>query len=105
MPRKAISLARSQQGKALIDMHTPLHALLGFAAGMLAVDTHVAFGILVGARVVSEALRQGPERALFQMGQRQSLGNELTDLILEVVGLHYGELLRARLSEKNQPQA
>ena len=100
MAQKAVSFSHKDQGTALIDAHTPLHALLGFAAGVLAVDAHVAFGILLGARIVAESMSTSPKRALFTAAHKQTLGNELADLAFEIAGLHYGEKLRARLSEQ-----
>ena len=57
----AISLDHAHSGEALIDAHTPLHALVGFAAGILGVDPHVAMLTFIGARIVEASLRsQGP---------------------------------------------
>jgi len=102
----AISLAPAKHGEALIDAHTPLHAIVGFAAGVMGVDPHVAMITFIGARIVEQALRAGTKHALFEREEGQSLGNEMTDLIFELGGLHAGEVLRERLlAEHEAPTA
>ncbi len=97
----AISLAPAKRGEALIDSHTPLHAIVGFAAGVMGIDPHVAMLTFIGARIVEAALKSGPKHAFFEREEGQSLGNEMTDLLFELGGLHYGELLRERLLSEN----
>ena len=102
----AISLAPAKRGEALIDSHTPLHAIVGFAAGVMGIDPHVAMLTFIGARIVEAALKSGPKHAFFEREEGQSLGNEMTDLLFELGGLHYGELLRERLlAEHEAPTA
>jgi hypothetical protein len=84
-------------GAALIDAHTPLHGVVGFAAGILGIDPHLAVAVFIGARIVEQSLHSGAKHALFEREEGQSLGNELTDLLFEVAGLHYGQSLRKRL--------
>ncbi len=98
----AISLAPAKRGEALIDAHTPLHAIVGFAAGVMGIDPHVAMAVFVGARIVEATLKSGPKHAFFEREEGQSLGNEMTDLLFELGGLHYGELLRERLLSENE---
>ncbi len=105
MSAAAISLAPAHHGEALIDAHTPLHAIVGFAAGILGVDPHVAMMTFIGARIVEQALKSGTKHAIFGREEGQSLGNEMTDLLFEVAGLHYGEMLRERLTAEPQPAA
>lgn len=92
-----MSDAASKQGGALIDAHTPLHAIVGFAAGVLGVDPHIAMIVFIGARITEAAMREGTRHALFEPEHGQSLGNELTDLLFEMGGLHAGEALRHKL--------
>ncbi len=103
MSAPAISLAPAAHGEALIDAHTPLHAIVGFAAGVMGIDPHVAMLTFIGARIVEAALRSGTKHALFEREQGQSLGNELTDLLFELGGLQLGEKLRERLT--TEPEA
>jgi len=102
-----MSAAASKQGGALIDAHTPLHAIVGFAAGVLGVDPHVAMIVFIGARITEAALSEGARHALFEPEHGQSLGNELTDLLFEMGGLHAGEALRHKLlaSSETEPTA
>lgn len=90
---------------ALIDSHTPLHGIVGFAAGVLGIDPHVAVAVFIGARIVEQSLHTDLRHALFEREGGQSLGNELTDLLFEVAGLHYGQALRKSLLAEPQPAA
>lgn len=87
----------AKHGGALVDAHTPLHAIVGFAAGALGVDPHLAMFAFVGAKIVESALRDGARHALLEPEEGQSLGNEMADLLVEVAGLHYGAALRKKL--------
>lgn len=100
---KTISFAPKHHGQALVDMHSPVHFLVGFAAGVLGVDPHLAMATFVGAKIVDESLRQGFGHAVFGRESGQSLGNELADLMLEVGGLHAGAKLREHYT--GQPAA
>jgi len=98
MSTTALSLAPSHQGEALIDSHTPLHAIVGFVAGLLGVEPHIAMMVFIGGRIVEMSLRSGTKHALFEREGGQALGNEMTDLLFEMAGLHYGEMLREKLT-------
>lgn len=103
MSDPVVSLAPAHHGEALIDAHTPLHAIVGFAAGVMGVEPHVAMLTFIGARIVEQALRAGTKEALFEREQGQSLGNEMTDLLFELGGLQLGERLRERLLAEPTP--
>ncbi len=103
MTSAAISLAPAKRGEALIDSHTPLHAIIGFAAGVMGIDPHLAMATFIGARLVEAALKSGAKHALFEREEGQSLGNEMTDLLFELGGLQLGEKLRERLT--TEPEA
>jgi hypothetical protein len=104
MPARAISLNRAHHGAAMIDAHSPIHLLVGFAAGVLGVNTYLAVLAFIGAKVVDEVVHTGPH-ALFRRGEGQSIGNELSDLLLEMGGLAVGEKLRERLLPAPLPTA
>ena len=103
MSEPLVSLAPAHHGEALIDAHSPLHAIVGFAAGVMGIEPHVAMLTFIGARIVEQALRAGTKEALFEREQGQSLGNEMTDLLLELSGLQLGERLRERLLAEPAP--
>jgi len=105
MSSVAISLAPTKRGEALIDSHTPLHAVIGFAAGVMGIDPHLAMLTFIGARIVEQALRAGTKHALFGREEGQSLGNEMTDLLFELGGLRAGEALRERLLAEHEAAA
>lgn len=100
MTSAAISLAPAKRGEALIDSHTPLHAIVGFAAGVMGIDPHVAMITFIGARIVEAALKSGPKHAFFEREEGQSLGNEMVDLLIEIAGLHLGETVRDHVTKK-----
>lgn len=99
MPAAAVSLAPARVGEAVIDAQTPVHFLVGFIAGVLKIDPHVAVLTFIGAKVIDQALRAGAGHALFEREHGQSLGNELSDLLFEMAGLTVGEKLRDKLEE------
>lgn len=101
-----MSAASAKHGGALVDAHTPLHAIVGFIAGVAGIDPHLAMATFIGARIVESALRDGTHSALFGEGHAQSLGNEMADLLFEVGGLHVGEALRHKfIGSPVQPAA
>ncbi len=105
MVAPAVSLSSAHHGEAIVDAHSPLHAIIGFAAGISGIDPHVAMMMFIGARIVEHSLRSGPKHALLEREQGQSLGNEFGDLLFEVAGLHYGHALRERLTAEPQAPA
>ena len=88
----------AKHGGALVDAHTPLHAIVGFVAGVLGVDTHLAVGVFIGARIVESSLRDGAKAALLKPEHGQSLGNEMTDLLFEIGGLGAGQAIRQKFT-------
>jgi|SRR5882672_6398485 len=99
MSAAAISLTPAHVGQAVIDAQTPVHFLVGFIAGVMKIDPHLAVLAFIGAKVVDQALRAGPSHALLERESGQSLGNELSDLLFEMAGLTAGERLREKLDE------
>jgi hypothetical protein len=105
MSGAVVSLAPANAGEAVIDAQSPVHFLVGFTAGILKVDPHLAVLVFIGAKVVEQALRSGPGHALLKREQGQSLGNELSDLLFEMGGLTVGEKLREHLDAQQEPTA
>lgn len=100
----AISWSPERKGEAVIDLQSPLHFGVGFTAGALGLDPHLALIGFVGAKIVEESLSAGPRHAIFGRERGQSLGNELADILFEIAGLYYGKLLRTRLAERAAQQ-
>ena len=88
--------------QALVDAHSPVHFTVGFTAGVLGIDPHLALMAFIGARIVESALGEGLSKAI-ATEQRRSLGKELTNILLEVAGVYYGKTLRTRLAEPPAP--
>lgn len=95
----AVSFSPARKGAALVDAHSPLHAIVGFTAGILGIDPHIATLTFIGARIVEAALRSGTKHAVFEREDGKSLGNEMVNLLFELGGLHLGEHLREQLLE------
>lgn len=99
------SAAATSRIEPLVDARSPLHATIGFAAGVMGIEPHLAMMVFIGARIVETALRENTERAIYDREEGHSLGNELSDLLFEMAGLHLGEKLRERLLEHHEPAA
>jgi hypothetical protein len=81
-------------GLALFDYKTPLHFGVGFAAGTLGLNPHIAALLFIAAKAGKVALEEGLGHALFGEKEEQSYGNEMMDLLAEMMGVISG--LKAR---------
>lgn len=98
------SWSPKRSGTALIDAQTPLSFIVGFAAGIFGIDPSLAMLTFVGAKVVDQSLSAGTERALFRRDTGESLGNQLTDVLVNFAGTQIGAQLRGRLAEQPAPE-
>lgn len=105
MAPPALSLKKAHLGASAIDAQTPVHFLIGFAAGVMGVDPSVAALTFVGAKIVGQSLESNAERALLHRGQGESLGNQLSDVLVNFLGVQYGLHLRTRLLAPAAQQA
>jgi hypothetical protein len=92
------ALRKSEVGAAFVDWFTPLHLGLGFAAGGLGLNPHLAAILFVGARTAKLAAEEGLGHALFSIEHGQSHANELTDLTAEFLGLYLGGKARQMIT-------
>ena len=83
-------------GISLVDAHTPAHFGTGLIAGIVGVDAYTAMMVFVGAKILAEAVQGDVKRALFGRDHAESLGNELMDLAVEMLGHHIGHYLHER---------
>lgn len=92
---------RPEVGLALFDYKTPMHFGLGFAAGTLGLNPHLAAILFIGLKAGKVALEEGMGHALFGDKEPQSYGNEMMDLFSEMMGIAAG--LKARSMITGEP--
>ncbi len=85
-----VALRKHDVGAAFIDWMTPLHFGLGFTAGALGLNPHLAALLFIGTRTAVLAAEEGLGHALFSTEHGQSHANELADLSSEFLGLYLG---------------
>jgi hypothetical protein len=93
-----VALHESEVGAAFIDWFTPMHFGLGFTAGALGLNPHLAAILFVGMRTAKLAAEEGLGHALFSTEHGQSHANELTDLTAEFLGLYAGGKARSLIT-------
>lgn len=95
---RAISWADDRHGVTAIDADAPMHLFAGLVAGMMGLNIYTVLIVFVGAKIIDKSLRAGTTRALYEPESGESLGNQMTDLLLEVGGLYCGQRLRQQLT-------
>jgi len=89
---------RPDVGLALFDYKTPMHFGLGFAAGTLGLNPHLAAILFIGLKAGKVALEEGLGHALFGDKEPQSYGNEMMDLFSEMMGIAAGLKTRSLIT-------
>ena len=85
-------------GPALFDYKTPMHFGVGFAAGTLGLNPHLAALLFIAAKAGKVALEEGLGHALFGEKEAQSYGNEMMDLLMEMSGILAGLKTRSLIT-------
>lgn len=85
-------------GLALFDYKSPVHFGVGFAAGTLGLNPHLAALLVIAAKAGKVALEEGLGHALFADKEPQSYGNEMMDLLMEMTGILAGLKARALIT-------
>ncbi|HEX9641824.1 MAG TPA: hypothetical protein VGB13_10990 [Candidatus Krumholzibacteria bacterium] len=85
-------------GLALFDYKTPMHFGVGFAAGTLGLNPHLAAFLFIAAKAGKVALEEGMGHALFGKKEVQSYGNEMMDLLAEMTGILAGLKTRSLIT-------
>jgi len=85
-------------GLALFDYKTPMHFGVGFAAGTLGLNPHLAALLFIAAKAGKVALEEGLGHALFGEREQQSYGNEMMDLLAEMTGILAGLKTRSLIT-------
>jgi hypothetical protein len=81
-------------GAALIDAESPAYFGVGLLAGSIGMNPHKALLLFLGAKIAQAATQHGAAQAVFGKHSGESLGNHVTDVLLEVAGLSIGASLR-----------
>lgn len=87
---------RSEYGQAAVDLYTPLHFGLGFAAGVYGVSPIKAALFFTVLKIGVASLEHGMGHALMRRVPGESNINELCDLLAEIGGVQVGARLRSR---------
>ena len=85
-------------GLALFDYKTPMHFGVGYAAGTLGLNPHIAALLFIAAKAGKVALEEGLGHALFGEKEQQSYGNEMMDLLAEMTGILAGLKTRSLIT-------
>lgn len=98
MPPRAALIARnrSEYGQAAVDLYTPLHFGLGFAAGVSGVSPIRAALFFSVLKIGVAALEHGMGHALLRRIPGESNINELGDLVAEIGGIAMGARVRSK---------
>ncbi len=97
MPRSAlIAKNRSEYGQAAVDIYTPLHFGLGFAAGVVGVSPIKAALFFTVLKIGVAAVEHGMGHALLRRVPGESNINELGDLVAEIGGIAMGARVRSK---------
>ena len=87
---------RSEYGQAAVDIYTPLHFGLGFAAGAMGVSPIIAALVLTVVKIGVAATEKGMGHALMGRIPGESNINELCDLLAEIAGVDAGATFRGK---------
>lgn len=85
-------------GRALVDYKTPVHFGVGFFAGALGMNPHVAALLVLAAKAGKIAVKEGLGHALYGETEPQSYGNEMMDLLMEMTGILAGMKTRSLIT-------
>ena len=96
MPAALIARNRSEYGQAAVDVYTPLHFGLGFAAGVIGVSPIKAALFFTVLKIGVASLEHGMGHALLRRVPGESNLNELGDLLAEIAGIASGARVRTR---------
>jgi hypothetical protein len=86
----SISFKPLHQGASVIDGKTPVSFAVGFLAGMSGMNASWATVCVVGFEALLVMLDEGAGAA-FEKRSPQSYGNQMVDVMVGILGVHYGE--------------
>lgn len=97
---KLVARNRSEYGQAAVDLYTPLHFGLGFAAGVAGVSPIRAALFFTVLKIGVAALEHGMGHALMRRVPGESNLNELGDLVAEIGGIAAGARVRSKWNQQ-----
>jgi hypothetical protein len=93
---RALAQNRYEHGQSAIDLATPLHFAIGFAAGIYGVSPVKAALFFTVAKIAVAGAEKGLGHALLSRRKGESNLNELCDLLAEIGGIDLGARVRSR---------
>lgn len=96
MKRRLIAQNKSEHGQVALDIYTPIHFCVGFAAGIVGVSPVRAALWLTVLKIGVAAYERGADHALFSRARGESNLNELCDLLAEIGGVDLGARVRSK---------
>ncbi len=94
--RRRLAKNRYEYGQSSVDIATPVHFMLGVAAGIFGVSPVQAALVLTVAKIGVAAAEKGMGHALFRRTRGESNLNELCDLLAEIGGVSVGAQIRSK---------
>jgi hypothetical protein len=85
-----------EHGQSAIDLATPLHFLIGIAAGIYGVSPVKAALFFTVAKIGVASVEKSMDHALFRRKKGESNLNELCDLLAEIGGVDVGARIRSK---------
>lgn len=98
----SISFEPLHQGASVIDGKTPVSFGVGFVAGMSGMSASWATVCVVGFEALLVMLDEGPGAA-FEKRSPQSYGNQMVDVMVGILGVHYGERFKESQTTNYKP--
>ena len=94
MSIKGFSLHPKHVGVSLVDRETPVSFGIGYLAGAMGISpSYAALGIL-SYKAIAVAVEKGDVEAAFKTSSPQTYGNRAVDLIMVILGVHFGSRVR-----------
>lgn len=93
---RALAQNKYEHGQSAVDLATPLHFLVGVAAGIYGVSPVKAAVVLTVLKIGVASAEKGMGHALFTRRKGESNLNELCDLLAEIGGVDVGARIRSK---------
>lgn len=93
---RALAQNKYEHGQSAVDLATPVHFLIGVAAGIYGVSPVKAALVFTVAKVAAAGVEKGMGHALFTRKKGESNLNELCDLLAEIGGVDVGARIRSK---------
>lgn len=96
MTSALIAQNKTEHGQSALDLYTPVHFGVGFAAGVYGISPIRAALWLTVLKIGVAGYERGAQHALFSRARGESNLNELCDLLAEIGGVSLGARVRSK---------